>query len=311
MSKTIVSPDVKNVKNECIYSGKSYPEVRIYSVDGKLTSVLPWKIFLHKHGYLSASELIDENLSFDVIGFALLRAFQDGILSLDCTKQTGIENHTPVRMSTSLGGKMKKVWAFSTLSLVNPFCMARMKNGELVCAHCYVRKSFHIGAIVRYIQNFYVLTSGILPEEWIPVIREKQVTNHPIIRLESFGDLYSVFQAKNYLAIARKNPLFAFGLWTKNPAILASAIDETGKPENLSTVFSMSRVNLMDSNWQKWLPYFDHIFIVVNTDDIRDSYLNDSFYYPCQCGPASCFKCRKCYQKTDGMVNGAVERLRE
>lgn len=305
MSETILHIDGKAVKTSF---DVSYPEVRAF---GSLNSCYTWKKFLHVNGLLSDEQLNDDTLQYDVIGTALFHAFQAGCLSVNMTKQTGIIGHCPVRMSTSLGGKMKGVWAFSTLSLINPFCLARMKNPELVCYHCYVKKSLHIMAVVKYVQNFFVLTGGTLKDEFIPAIRESCVKAHPIIRLESFGDLFATCQAVNYLAFARKNPVFSFGLWTKNPAILRGAIDMTDKPANLSTVLSMSRVNLYDDNKNDWMAYFDHTFIVSNDDTVTDDLLSGHGAYKCQCGPWSCIKCQRCYHKDDEESVNAVEKLRE
>lgn len=296
------------ITNTVIYDGISYPEIRAYSPNGKINT-LSVKIFLHENGLLSANDLMDPKCDFQPIAAGLLKAFQFGILSLNATKQKGIKNNTPVRMSTSLGGKMKNVWAFSTLSLCNKMCLARMKNKDLVCAHCYVKKSLYIWAVLNYVQNSFILMNYELPAEWIPVIIEKNVEKHPYIRIESFGDLANRLQAENYLRIVYANSLFKFGAWTKNPAYMAHAIDRYGKPENLSTVFSMSRVDYMDSS-DKYDAYFDHKFIVVRDQSLKDSYLERDNFYPCQCGPESCRNCHKCYMASK-TVTTAVELLRK
>lgn len=313
MSAITVSHNVHNVNsvslpNRLTISEKAYPEIA--RKNGRITCQTV-KDFLHKNGLISDLDYENPKLEYDVISTALYTAFKKGILSLNCTKQTGILNNTPIRMSTGLGGKMKKVWAFSTISLINRFCLARMKNPELVCYHCYVKKSLRIDAIMCYVQNFYVLTSAPIPSEWIPVINPKNAEKHPYIRLESMGDLACSVQAQNYLRIAYSNPDFNFALWTKNPATLAYAIDTMGKPENLSTVLSASKVGLAEFDHSKWEKYFDHIFRVVETQTEKDTAIyNNSSAYPCQCGPESCFHCHKCYDH-DATEFEAVELLRK
>ena len=288
-------------------NGRVYPEIA--RVNNRITTQTV-KDFLYSEGYISADQLNDNNCDYGVIARGLYKAFSEGKLSLNATKQTGIMNNTPVRMSTGLGGKMKNVWAFSTLSLCNLFCLKRMKNPALVCHHCYVGKSLHIDCVLNYVQNFYVLTADLLPVEWIPVINPKNVTRHPIIRLESFGDLFNKIQSLNYLSIARTNSVFSFALWTKNPAVLAAAIDETDKPENLSTVHSMSQVNVMDKNPEKWTAYFDHRFIVVDDQEIKNEYMKNPNNYSCKCGPNSCMNCKECYKRSK-VVTMSVEMLRK
>lgn len=305
MSKNSVS-NVLNIVNPIVTDGKAYPEFD--RVNGRIT-MQTVKNRLYEWDYISYEQKEDPELDYQIVAWSLLRAFKDGKLSLNATKQTGIIGNTPIRMSTSLGGKMKGVWAFSTLSLVNPFCLRRMQLTDFVCHHCYVRRSLHIDAVLNYVQNFHVLSSGILPMEWVPIIRSCNTVKHPIIRLESMGDLCSYEQAANYLTIAHSNPAFKFGIWTKNPKVFADAVDIMGKPSNLSAVWSMSRVNLFDSN-NKYALYFDHKFIVVDDANVRGQMLIDSRAYPCQCGPASCINCQKCYHKDPDCVT-AVEMLRK
>lgn len=311
-NNTIVCTNSAIVSNPIMTgnSRNSYPEIRAYSIDGKINTQSV-KMYLYNNGFLDGRHLVDPKCDISVIAYGIYKAFKSGKLSLNCTKQTGVINETPIRMSTSLGGKMLDVWAFSTLSLVNPLCQIRMRNNKLVCAHCYVKNSLYICAVLNYVQNSYILMNYELPTEWIPVIREKCARKHPIIRIESFGDLFCILQAENYLRIVHANPAFRFGMWTKNPNYLAQAIDNMGKPENLSTVWSMSVVNKMDFS-DKFDSYFDHKFIVVEDSNLKDKYLMNPGFYPCKCGKHSCMNCQKCYtRKGFSKPTTAVELLRK
>ena len=293
------------------YSRDSYPEIRKYCT-GNVITTQAVKHFLFDNGLLSHEDYIDPKCDYTPIANGIYYAFRKGLLSLNCTKQTGVMNFTPIRVSTSMGGKMKDVWAISTLSLVNPMCIRRMKIKDIVCAHCYVKRSLHITAILNYVQNFFILTAGDIPTEWIPVLNPKSAEKHPLMRLESMGDLANVIQAKNYLRIAAANETagYKFGLWTKNPNYLAQAINDYGKPENLSTVWSMSRVNLMDPDPEKWNAYFDHRFVVVDGQDLKDKFIAKNGFYPCKCGKRSCITCRECYTRRSS-IETAVELLRK
>lgn len=307
---TIYDTTNVSVRNQIVTEGKAYPEFA-RNARGRIStqSVKDW---LYQEGFLNVYEYADPKTDVGIIVRALYQAFAQGKLSLNATKQDGTLNLTPVRVSTGLGGKMKGVWAISTISLCNTFCLARMKDPDLVCNQCYVSRSLRIDGILQYTQNMYVLGRGLLPTEWIPVLKPSAVEKHPIVRLESMGDLMNAVQATNYLRIADVNAAsgFKFALWTKNPAVLARAIDaHGGKPENLSTVWSMSRVNKMDDHLERWLKYFDHCFVVVRTEEDRQKFLKDRSFYPCQCGPRSCIMCRKCYMRGVSVVT-AVELLR-
>lgn len=293
------------------FSRDSYPEIRKYCT-GNVITTQAVKAFLYDNGLLSLHDYQDPKCDYTPIANGLYIAFCKGLLSLNATKQSGVLNNTPIRLSTSMGGKMKDVWAISTLSLVNKMCLRRMKIDGIVCNHCYVKRSLHITAILNYVQNFFVLSSGPIATEFIPVLNPKSVKNHPLVRLESMGDLANSIQAENYLRIAAANETagFRFALWTKNPAYLAAAIDKYGKPENLSTVWSMSRVNVMDNNPDRWNKYFDHRFIVVEDQDLKDNYIARNGFYPCKCGKRSCITCQECYTRRES-IETAVELLRK
>ena len=139
MSKVIVSENVEIVN--IVFSGKAYPEIS--RVNGRI-SFQTVKDFLFAHGYMTIDDYKSDNTAYAVIVSGLFKAFQDGVLSLNSTKQDGVYNLTPVRVSTGLSGKLEDVFAVSTISLANAFCLARMKNPDIVCNKCYVSESLRI-----------------------------------------------------------------------------------------------------------------------------------------------------------------------
>jgi len=338
MLKKIIS-SVEGVSNDLVTNGRAYPEIN--RINNRITMQTA-KDFLYMHGYITYAEWQDPECSYSVIVWGLYSAFCDGVLSLNCKKQDGVVNLTPVRVSSGLSGKLDGVLAVTTVSLANRFCLARMKNNDLVCSKCYVPESLRIDGILAYAQNMYVLTHFDLSErpDWIPVLKvqwakdrlkkklitarakgkidisdneiERLYNARPLCRFESLGDLACTLQAKNYLTIAYQNPDFDIALWTKNPAVLAAAIDENGRPLNLSTVLSMSRKNVMDNPdfIARYRKYFTHAFVVVDNDGARDGYLNQTGFYSCHCGHFSCIRCRHCYEIVMDF-DTAVERLRD
>ena len=69
-------------------------------------------------------------------------------------------------------GKMTGMWSYSTSCLVNPRCLARMHNGELVCASCFAanQQSYQKGTREKGIRNFHLITENVFPVEDFPVI---------------------------------------------------------------------------------------------------------------------------------------------
>jgi len=332
------------MRNHITVSGKPYTEIpREMTKAGNRITMQSTKQFLYNNGYISADDLNNPNCNYSVVAQGIYNAFCDGVLSLNATKQDGVKNFTPIRVSSGLSGKLDAVIAISTISLVNKFCLARMKNNELVCSKCYVPESLRIDGILAYTQNMYVLTHYDLSDhtEWIPEINaawtarqiEKKLkkakadgkieisdaemteilNKKPLCRLESMGDIACTLQAKNYLTIANSNDDTDFALWTKNPAVLAYAIDETGKPGNLSTVLSMSRKNQLDpaAYIERYKKYFDHAFVVADDKNVIDGFLSESGFYPCRCDHFSCIRCRRCYMHDNPAFDCAVEKLRD
>ena len=115
------------------------------------------KKYLFDHGFMTAAQMNDEKCTCKEIAAAVFNCMKAGVFPVKATKQTGILGYSPIRLSRDFSGKMRGKWAFSTLSLINSFCLTRMKNPELVCFYCYVEKALkqNIVGMLNYIQNFF------------------------------------------------------------------------------------------------------------------------------------------------------------
>lgn len=280
------------------------------------------KNYLFEKGFMTLQQRDNEKCTCKEIAAAVFNCMKSGVFPIKATKQTGIIGYTPVRLSRDFSGKMRGKWAFSSLSLINTFCLARMKNPDLVCFYCYVEKALkqNVVGMLNYIQNFFFMTAENLPDILIPVLNNTCLKMRNGIRIESFGDIQDRNHQIFYTKLANKNPLWSFTQWSKNPGIICQVFDEIGKPENLKFGLSMSRINKLDSDCEKWIRtgYIDFMFVVCDNDADRDHFLDIPFSRPCMCEEKSCFElCKMCYLKESNfMKNGkrpaiAVERLRK
>ena len=197
---------------------------------------------------------------------------------------------------TNHSGKMKGINSIGTSCADNPHCIQRRQNGESVCSKCYAATYMKMRKALkqRLSDNADILTKRLLAEHEIPV------TNEPIFRFESFGDLYNATHLENYLLICNRNPLTNFALWSKNTWILDEVFNQKGikKPDNLSVIVSSPMLNKaieLDRN-KFW--FVDHVFTVFDKQFI------DSSDVDINCGARNCLGCQRCYHKdTDFYVN--------
>lgn len=197
-----------------------------------------------------------------------------------------------VHYTTEHTGKMAGLWGVSTSVTLNPICQRRIKDGESVCSHCFSQRMWNPqNGIYRkqracYEENFRILTTHLLEGEELPEFDPVKV---PLVRIESFGDVATVIQARNYLRMAKRNPKSRFAAWTKNPAIWAQAIPVEGKPENLQMVPSSFHLNRPDTGIAEEFGFFDKVFTVYDKTAAGSVDIN--------CGARSCKTCQRCYRK--------------
>lgn len=187
-------------------------------------------------------------------------------------------------------GKLKEINSISTAVFLNKQCIKNAATPGSICAHCYAaRYSSFRPALARKLElNTLLYNSFLVPVELLPGI------NALYFRLESFGDLNSALQFRNYLNIVKKNPAVKFAIWTKNPQFMAEAFQEYEKPNNLQIVYSALKLNapeclikaIMKRFW-----FIDRVFIVYDKETIKKENIQIN------CGGRSCINCLNCYKK--------------
>ena len=178
---------------------------------------------------------------------------------------------------------MTGLHSLSTAVTVNPHCIKRMQKGDSICAHCFaasmMKQYTRLNNALK--SNTEILAASVLPFSVLPLIPSRY------FRFEAFGDIINTNQVINYFNIARKNPDTLCALWTKNPHIVAKAI-EMGheKPANLQIVLSSPLVNRPVKSTK--YSFIDKIFTVYDKQTAKGVNIN--------CGARSCLACGRCYR---------------
>lgn len=191
-----------------------------------------------------------------------------------------------VFVSDNMTGKMFGIPSISTNCLMNSFCIARRKNGESICAHCFAAATIahYNGVEDRTTDNFYALTSYDIPMDLLPHFK----SDVNAVRFESFGDLQNTTHYENFLNIAEINPQAVCTLWTKNTWLT----DGFEKPENMVLIQSSVKLNQPE---QPANEHIDHVFTVYTAEYIAEHGINIT------CGARDCNNCRRCYVTAGAM----------
>ena len=213
-------------------------------------------------------------------------------------KSKFIENtaENVLHISESMTGKMSGVLSISSSCLNNPRCLARMKNGESVCAHCFAANTAkrYAGLRKNLLENTETL-ADLIPGGALPHFKK----NVSMVRFESFGDLQNVNHARNFIRIAKINPHVKFALWTKNPDLLGQAVAIEGKPENMMIIQSSVKLDQAEKPYGEFI---DKVFTVYRPATI------DAENIEINCGARDCASCAKCY--LDKTIKDIREKLK-
>lgn len=187
--------------------------------------------------------------------------------------------------------KMAGLQSISTSVLDNPICQKRREVPDSICAKCYAN---HLCRYRKSLQtclsrNFSILNDHLFDER--EALRCQFDTRYG--RIESFGDVASVTQARNYIRIIRAHKHTQFGIWSKNLVIWGVAFEKDGKPKNCSYVHSSLKVDIPDYILPRWQKYVDHVFTVWSPEIYDDLYKGT----PSECAGIKCMNCLKCYKR--------------
>ena len=202
------------------------------------------------------------------------------------TKQTIIYDHICFNHESKMNG----VISLSTYVGNNRFCLARCKNCNAICSHCYAASltAQRQGLKNKLIRIMAILTNIELKKEDIPII---DASIYPYFRFESFGDLNNVLQFKNFNLIAAVNPGVNFTLWTKNPGIIQAAInDGLQLANNLIIGLSSLYLNKPEIDRAQRYPFIRFLFTVYSPDYIQEHNIKIN------CGAKHCVSCGICYK---------------
>lgn len=194
--------------------------------------------------------------------------------------------NTGIHITEAHTGKMEGMVSLSTACGCNPFCMARRNCAGSICQKCYAasmaaRYKTLNAALTR---NFEALNAREIPvEEW-PLL------NVGRFRLESFGDVASATQARNYINFCKRNPRTVFAAWTKNPQVWAEALRAVEKPKNLILILSSPMIGRIADKTP--YPFIDKVFTVWADDESAQA-----AGVKINCGARHCLSCGRCYSK--------------
>lgn len=213
-----------------------------------------------------------------------------GLITYIVYQSRFVIGRTAILVSDHMDGKMEGFPSISTACSVNPFCLARILQGIGICKHCFAAASleFYSGLKRNCELNFRLLTSAILPLELLPHFC-KDVR---MVRLESFGDVWNVTQAINYINIAKVNPHCRVTVWSKNPNIWAQAFALVGKPSNMTFVLSSQELNVPAEVKKDWW-FVDIVFTVYTPEFVMQ------YNITINCGARHCMTCRLCYPEAN------------
>lgn len=188
-----------------------------------------------------------------------------------------IVNHT--------ANKLEGICSISSSVHDNCFCKARQAIHDCICKHCYAynQQSYQTGLKEHNILNGIILRNILIPVKCFKVLKFV----FPYIRIESFGDVANVIQARNYIRIIKAFPRKRCAIWSKNILIYEQAFAIEGKPDNTTYVHSSSKVNEPDNIDLNRFTFIDHIFTVF------DKAYAKKHNIVINCGGRKCMNCIK------------------
>jgi len=159
-----------------------------------------------------------------------------------------------------MSNKLEGICSVSSSVWDNVFCACRMKLADCICKYCYAhnQQSYQTGLREHNILNGIILRNVLIPVKAFKTLN----IIFPYLRIESFGDVANVIQARNYIRIIKAFPRKRCAIWSKNIAIWEEAFRLEGKPTNTTYIHSSSKLNVPDNIDLSRYTFVDHIFTV-------------------------------------------------
>lgn len=196
-----------------------------------------------------------------------------------------IVNHT--------ANKLEGICSISSSVFDNLFCKCRMKLKDCICKYCYAhnQQSYQTGLKEHNIINGLILRNILIPVKFFKFL----IIVFPYLRIESFGDVANVTQARNYIRIIKAFPEKRCAIWSKNIVVWEKAFQFEGKPNNTTYVHSSRELNKVDNIDRNRFSFVDHIFTVYTK-----SYATKNNIV-INCGGRKCLECimkrKNCYYR--------------
>ena len=195
-----------------------------------------------------------------------------------------------------MANKLEGICSISSSVHDNCFCKAWRAIKDCICAHCYAhnQQSYQTGLKEHNILNGLILRNILIPIKYFKLLK----IVFPYLRIESFGDVQNVIQARNYIRIIKAFPEKRCAVWTKNIEIWHKAFKaEGGKPKNTTFVISSPYLNKpIAKTILENYPEIDHIFTVYDKAYAKKHNITIN------CGGRKCMECiiarKNCYFRT-------------
>ena len=136
--------------------------------------------------------------------------------------------------------------------------------------------------LVDYVDTI-ILRNILIPVKYFKLLR----IIFPYLRIESFGDIANVIQARNYIRIIKAFPEKRCAIWSKNILIWKEAFDLEGKPKNTTYIHSSGTVNKIDDIDKEKYSFVDHVFTVFDKNYVKKNNI------VINCGGKKCLECIK------------------
>ena len=216
--------------------------------------------------------------------------------------------------------KLAGFQSVSTDCTGNPICNARRHDTRpgAICPRCYAEGMLNayknLDAALQ--RNREILTSRLISDDEAAAVEVYTA----FARIESFGDVMNVTQARNYIRIINNHAGTNWGIYTKNPGIWYAAFKlEGGKPGN--TTFGISAclqdVDIPDETIPDFIrPLVDFVFVCHNPETIAAGGPEAIGAFLEMCGrPNNAFcagiRCAGCYKCYTGRADGSILHVHE